>query len=57
MIAPTIVPTTIAAKTPFLLKLIVRSVIGPSGSSHITTKYAAMTVKIIDAQLPMLSAF
>ena len=57
MIAPTTVPTTIAANTPFLLNVVVRKAICPSGSIHITTKYEAMTVSNIDAQFPMLRAF
>src|SRR3954454_8816860 len=57
MIAPTTVPTTMAAKTPFRLKLVVGSVLSPAGSSHITTKYEATTVNNIEDQFPRFNAF
>src|SRR6187397_3108140 len=56
MIAPTMVPTTIEAKTPVLLNVVLRNAIWPSGSSHITTKYDAATVKSMAVQLPMFNA-
>src|SRR5687768_15973715 len=60
MIAPTTLPTTIAPNTPFREKLAPREGfvhVIVSGNIQITTKYEAITVRMIDDQLPRLSAF
>src|SRR5688500_12754003 len=60
MIAPTMLPTTMAPNTPFREKVapldgFVQLIV--SGNIHITTKYEATTVRMIDDQFPRLSAF
>src|SRR5688500_10466137 len=60
IIAPTTLPTTMAPNTPFREKLAPREAFVQlivSGNIHMTTKYEAITVRMIDDQLPRFKAF